>query len=243
MYLLACDTSSSCGSLAIYNYQNSTAELLAESSWQKNKSHSELITTEFISCLKAARISLSDVTALAVGIGPGSFTGIRVGVNFIKTLSYSFNLPIVAMNSLEVLARSVKSFHGNILCSNYAFKNLCYSATFKKTKNNFEPIIVPRATTINELDKIITLPHLGLGTAFQFFSQQLSENLKKNLSLESATSHFPSAIDLGREVAVNFEKHKKINWKDLTPLYVRDSEAEEKLRSGALRPVAVFNLS
>jgi tRNA threonylcarbamoyladenosine biosynthesis protein TsaB len=97
---LALDTSTSTGSLALSRGQ----DILFEYNWRRQKSHSETVTAEIENALEKLNLKAKDVELFAVGTGPGSFTGIRVAVNIAKTFSYSLDIPLVAIDSLEILA-------------------------------------------------------------------------------------------------------------------------------------------
>src|ERR1035437_8509156 len=104
MTLLAVETTSAMGSLCLADIQKNNFEILSTRSWQKKSSHSEIITLELEAGLKEADLKLAVLTHLAIDNGPGSFTGIRVGLNLIRSLSYALNLPVRNFCSLEVLA-------------------------------------------------------------------------------------------------------------------------------------------
>src|SRR4051812_41009503 len=103
MFLLSVETTSSQGSLSLTKI-DSKHQLLASQSWDKKSSHSEIITQELTAALQEARLTLDELTHFAVDVGPGSFTGIRVGLNLIRTLGYALEKEIRAFSSLEVLA-------------------------------------------------------------------------------------------------------------------------------------------
>ncbi len=113
MLLLSVDTSSSYGSLSIVQVEKNTYHCLSHKQWISNKeqkySHSEVITVFFQEALKEAKVTLNQLQLIICGVGPGSFTGIRVSANFVKSLSFSLNIPLVAVSSLESLAQKNKS--------------------------------------------------------------------------------------------------------------------------------------
>src|SRR4051812_5424411 len=92
---LAIVTSGSTGSLALGH---------AQVAWTKKAMHSELATVKLSELLNAGGRQLGEITRLAVNIGPGSFTGIRVGINLARSLAYGLGIPVASFNTLEVLA-------------------------------------------------------------------------------------------------------------------------------------------
>src|SRR4051812_2307414 len=72
--------------------------------WDKKAMHSELATVKLQELLALANLTLKNLTHIAVNVGPGSFTGIRVGINLARTLAYGLSLPVAPFNSLALLA-------------------------------------------------------------------------------------------------------------------------------------------
>ncbi|MGZ7441992.1 tRNA (adenosine(37)-N6)-threonylcarbamoyltransferase complex dimerization subunit type 1 TsaB [Paenibacillus sp. TH7-28] len=98
--LLAFDTSTS--SLAVAVMED--GRLLAERSMHAERDHSSLLVTAIGECLDAAGLSKRDLTGIAVGVGPGSYTGIRIAVTTAKTLAWALRIPVYGVSSLEALA-------------------------------------------------------------------------------------------------------------------------------------------
>jgi tRNA threonylcarbamoyladenosine biosynthesis protein TsaB len=103
--LLALDTSTHLASLALC--QN--GEMLAEYTWDVGASHSVELLRRLEWLLKERGLTLSQVSAVASAIGPGSFTGIRVAVTVAKTLAFSLNVPLLGISTLDIIAYSQAS--------------------------------------------------------------------------------------------------------------------------------------
>ena len=89
MILLSVDTSGLEGSLALARLENGQILNLHEAQWLKKAMHSEVATVKLQELLTASQTTLKDLTHLTVNVGPGSFTGLRVGLSLVKTLAYS----------------------------------------------------------------------------------------------------------------------------------------------------------
>ncbi|MEK5162779.1 tRNA (adenosine(37)-N6)-threonylcarbamoyltransferase complex dimerization subunit type 1 TsaB [Paenibacillus sp. FSL R5-0527] len=98
--LLAFDTSTSSLAAAVME----DGRLLAERSMHAERDHSSLLVTAIKECLDAAGLSKRELTGIAVGVGPGSYTGIRIAVTTAKTLAWALRLPVYGVSSLEALA-------------------------------------------------------------------------------------------------------------------------------------------
>lgn len=108
LLVLAVDTSSSLGGVALCasSASGSLEALLAVRTYEGSTDHAERLLSEIDAALVEAGKKLSDVNALAVGVGPGSFTGVRVGVSTMKALALAIGAPLAAAGSLELMARA-----------------------------------------------------------------------------------------------------------------------------------------
>jgi len=100
--LLAVDTSTSQIGLALYD----GAQVLAESLWTTKTRHTVELAPAVAKMLAHTGVKIDEIKALAVAIGPGSFTSLRVGLSFIKGLAFARTLPTVGINTLDVVAAS-----------------------------------------------------------------------------------------------------------------------------------------
>lgn len=113
MLLLSIDTSIRGCSVAVH----SDAGLLAGYDLFTDKSSSSMLTTLIQSSVEHSGYQLSDVDAIAVAKGPGSYTGLRVGVSTAKGLCYALEKPLIAVNTLQAMALQLSAFYpGHLLC-------------------------------------------------------------------------------------------------------------------------------
>ena len=98
--LLAVDTSTAQTGLALYD----GSQVLAEVMWQSRQHHTVELAPAFTELLQRAEVKVSDIQALGVAIGPGSFTSLRVGLSFVKGLALACKLPVIGIPSLDILA-------------------------------------------------------------------------------------------------------------------------------------------
>ena len=105
--ILSIDTSTKVCSVALH----SDGKLLAISELYTEKSHSGMLTTLCESVVKYAGFSLKSLDAIAVAKGPGSYTGLRIGISTAKGFCFALDKPLIAINTLEAMAYQVKSFY------------------------------------------------------------------------------------------------------------------------------------
>ena len=111
-YLLSLETSTDVCSVAI----SQGNELLSIRNTSESFSHSEVITLFIIDCLKEAQLNVSDLSAVCVSQGPGSYTALRIGASTGKGICFAQSIPLIAVNSLEALAYPVhKEFSGAVV--------------------------------------------------------------------------------------------------------------------------------
>ena len=179
-------------------------------------SHAEKLH-EFIKVVLAeANIELTDLNAIAVSKGPGSYTGLRIGVSAAKGLCFALNIPLISINTLQSLSQSVSITNGYIIPLLDARRMEVYSAVFKDNNSvrNVEAEIID-ATSFNDyLDKN-TVYFLGDGA-------EKCKNLITHKNAIFIDGKSPSANEMS---LLSFEKYKKNDIEDVAyfePFYLKD---------------------
>jgi tRNA threonylcarbamoyladenosine biosynthesis protein TsaB len=224
MLLLAVDTSGPTGSMAFAKIVDGKILQRADTAWIKKAMHSEVATVQLQNLLASCGVKLSELTHLAVNCGPGSFTGLRVGISLVKTLGYSLGLPIAPLSTLEALAFSNSTLDGGaerkIFVATKAVQNFFYCASYVRSQNGLVQSLDPRSAEDSELVTLAAgCDTVLIETQTPGFTAQSSANVLIDLIVQ--TSPTPAFL----------------NWNSIEPLYIRGSEAEEKLRKGLLSPL------
>ncbi len=233
MIILAMETSTQLGGVALIK----NGQVIAAECSLRQKSHSEVLNKFVQNCLEKTNLKLTDIDAFAVGQGPGSFTGIRVAASAGKSFSYVYNKPLVAIDSLVLLAASVESKLPVLSIIN-AYKNMVYFGLFDLTKGS-EPVYLqgPIAVPVQKLEALITQDVLVVGDGFETYHEYLSDNLKRYLHRDDQFSNYPQAEALGLLAEKRIQENKTIEWNSFVPLYIRASEAEENRRGIIISPL------
>ncbi|MEA4813147.1 MAG: tRNA (adenosine(37)-N6)-threonylcarbamoyltransferase complex dimerization subunit type 1 TsaB [Anaerolineaceae bacterium] len=110
--LIAIDTSTEWIGLALYD----GVQILSEQSWRSKNFHTAELAPSVATMLQRANVHPKDVTGIGVALGPGSFTGMRIGVALAKGLALAFNVPLVGIPSLDILAHGQPLMRRPMIC-------------------------------------------------------------------------------------------------------------------------------
>lgn len=238
MITLSCESSTLLGSVAVLE----GAKVLSYQESQRQGSHSDVLNVLVDKALQESGKNLSDIDAFISGVGPGSFTGIRISLNAIKAYAYCFDKPVYGGNSLMSLAYATQQVDLPqefkdlpIISMINAYKNMCYVATYKFENGSLSEVKSPEVIRVQNLNSYVASPALVCGDGFstyqKFFPQELSEKL---LRAEGVLDD-PQAKTLG--LLVDEKLLKPQPWNELLPLYLRASEAEENLQGIKYQPL------
>ena len=144
MKILAIDTSTTHSSCAVMNDNN----IVGDFSINQSMSHNEILLVMVDEMLKKLNIDIEDIDLFVAVTGPGSFTGIRIGVTVVKALAMALNKPIVAVNTLEALSFGVFSDKKKIPLIDARGERVYYGV-YEGINN--ENIVAPALLTIDEL--------------------------------------------------------------------------------------------
>lgn len=221
--ILAFESSTKLGSVAII--QNGICTHYKESEIQK--SHSENLHQFAEDLLLEAKLDLKDIDCFASGIGPGSFTGIRVSVNAVKTFAYAFSKPVVAIDSLHALAFQNPIQNQKTLCLINAYKNMSYFGIYQYQGLETRTLQTPSVLPMKDIETVLSTSFLTVGDGFLTYQSFLPNKLKSKMIRPQNPSDFPTARSIGLLAEENLKNNLTLDWKSLNPLYIRSSEAEE----------------
>ena len=233
MKILAIDTSSKICSVAILE----DTDIITEKHIKNEITHSQKLMPMIDEVLKECKLTIKDFDLFACSIGPGSFTGVRIGVSTIKAFCDVTNIPAVGISSLESLACNVldTNFYDktDIICSLIDAKNdNVYCGIFKKEADGFAQLEDLCAKNINEVINILksyknsSILFVGDGSITHKYT--ILQNLAKTTFVEKELNE-QTSISVGK---LAFEKYNNGIYGDsnsITPLYLKKSQAERVL--------------
>ena len=149
MLILAFETSAKAGSVAVMEQ----GVLLAENYQNTGLTHSQTLLTMAQAALESCGKQPRDVGAVAVAAGPGSFTGVRIGVAAAKGFSWGSQIPCYGVSTLEAMALSLGLWSGVICCVMDARRSQVYNALFRAEGGKLTRLTEDRAISLEELKK------------------------------------------------------------------------------------------
>jgi len=189
--------------------------------------HSELLLPMVQAVLAEADLALSQVDAIAVGQGPGSFTGLRIGCGVAQGLAFGASLPVVEVITLEAMAAYAlkDAASGGVVACLDARMNEVYAAIYEKSVSGLhtasEPgLYAPGQAPLPEGDMV----YLGCGSGFIGYSAILAERYAGRLARVAPEMH-PHAEAIARLAADKWQAGDFVAAESVEPLYIRDKVA------------------
>ena len=226
MIVLSIDSASKVATAALLDENN----LIAEYTINNKLEHSTLIMDIVDKLLKDSNLDIDDIDGFVVSKGPGSFTGLRIGMSTVKGLSFGSNKPYISISSLDALAYSLINFNGIICPIMDALRSSVYTCLYKGNNGKSEKLIDYSALELDEL--VALLKEKGeevifTGDAANKHKDYLLEHLPNanfapnHLSIIRASS----LGELGLEMLLNNE-HDDLN---SSPFYLKKPQAQREL--------------
>ncbi len=227
MKVLGIDTSTSCGAVGLID----DGELLSDTLLSIPVTHSERLLAAIEFVLREARCSAEDVDGWALSLGPGSFTGLRIGVSTIKGLAFATGKPVAGVATLDVLA-SQASATSYLICPILdARKKEVYSAFYRyqdgsspKRQTDYQ------ALRPEDLVEKITERTIFLGDGVRTYKDFLLRSLPSLAIFPAPSLHFPHGSVVATLGLDLLRKGELLNVSTFSPIYIRPSEAEVKWR-------------
>ncbi len=222
--ILAVDTSSQIGSVALCQGESLVAEVLLNS----HSTHSETLLNQIDLLLDKVGWRLADLDLLAAATGPGSFTGLRIGVATIKGLAQVLEKPVVGVSTLEMLALNLPLCPVPICAFLDARKKEVYSQLFHWSGHG--PIaagaaqVLPPEQLLRGLEGQVAL----VGDGVPLYRALIEEILEGRAMLPTAMAHQPRAAQATWLALRAFRAGADTTAAELLPVYIRPSDAELK---------------
>lgn len=224
MKILALDSSATIGTVALCEDD----KLICEITVNTGNTHSETLLPTVEQVLKLTDTSIDEIDLLSCSVGPGSFTGVRIGVATVKGLAFGKNKKCVGISTLDSLAQNISCFDG-ILCPVMdARRDHVYNALYECTDGVITRLCPDRLISVEELDcelasldRKIYLSGDGYGLCKREFVKAQTQTTPERLRLESGYSTAVCAVR-------KYENGEAVSDFELAPVYLRPSQAERE---------------
>ena len=226
MKILSFETSAKAASVALME----DGKLLAESYQNTGMTHSQTLMVMAQDLLKACGLGPKDVDAVAVANGPGSFTGVRIGVAAAKGFAWGGELPLVGVSTLEAMALQLGAWQGYVCPVMDARRSQVYNARFHVSGGMYTRVREDRAISLAELGeelKILTEPVFLVGDGSLLCYNTLLETLP-GLVLPPEHRMHQRAAGVALAAQALLARGGDFSGGTLTPNYLRLSQAERE---------------
>ena len=213
MLILGIDTSTKICTCSIFDSENG---VIAETSLSVKKNHSNIVMPIIDNLFKISDLTINDIDKIAVAIGPGSFTGVRIALGIAKGLAMALNKPLIAVNELDILEAIADGNENEIIPLIDARKERVY---YKYQNKYVDDYLI---NLISNFDK--NKKYIFVGDGAINYKNILKDNLGDNAVILPMYNSFPRASILC-ELALNKEE---ANIYTLEPEYISKSRAEKK---------------
>lgn len=226
MIVLSIDSSSKVATVAILKDD----VLLGEYILNDKREHSLILVPLIENLLKECNLTIDDIDGYVVSKGPGSFTGLRIGMATVKGMSFGNNKPYISISSLDALAYNLVSFNGIICPIMDALRENVYTALYKNNNNNLEKIMDYTAMDIDKLVDLLKTKNedvIFVGDGVYKHKQYICNNFPK--------SHFaPTHLNIIRasslgELGLKLLKDGFSDDSNSSPIYLKKPQAEREL--------------
>lgn len=227
MRVLAIESATNVAALAIMEEK----AVIAETVLNTGKTHSQRLMPMLARLLEEAELELKDLDGIVVSGGPGSFTGLRIGMATAKGLAYASGKPLITVSTLDSLAYNLKGYPHLICPILNARRNEVYCAVYRGTGDDLEMVISYSALSPEELaGQLLPMeePVIFLGDGVPVFGGYLQEKLGSRAQLATIFASLPSAAVLGWLGLKKLQNGQAADLVTAKPFYIRPSEAEVK---------------
>lgn len=224
MKILALETSAKACSAAV----TEGGQILASCYQNTGLTHSRTLMPMVESMLKNAELTMDDLGAVAVAVGPGSFTGIRIGVAAAKGLAFAAGLPAAGVSTLEAMALGLSHMDALIICAMDARRGQVYNALFEANSGKLTRLCQDRAVGLPELAEELRSdprPKIAVGDGGALCQKALEES-GVPCALAPARLLHQNAVGVALAAKELAAAGKLTTAQALSPIYLRPAQAE-----------------
>ncbi len=228
--ILAIDTSTDTSSIAITDGE----DILVESILNVGRTHSEILIPSFQEMLEKVRLDIKDLDLLALTLGPGSFTGVRIGASTVKGFALALGKPVAGVSTLEALASNFPFSSLPIMPLFDARRGEIYSAMFKWEGGQVKRLSEDRAAIPGDAIREIKTKTIFVGDGLAKYGQIIKDTLGDNAVFAPRAVWYVRASNVAALGLKSYKEDGGLDIATFTPSYRRKSEAEIQMEKGLL---------
>jgi len=202
--------------------------LISEITVNTGNTHSQALLPALEQALKMAELSVDDIDIFACSSGPGSFTGVRIGVATVKGIAYGKNKPCVSVSTLEALAYNLIDLDGIICPVMNARRSQVYNALFECQDGKMRRLCVDRALSISELDDELATQDKPIYLCGDGYEITQKGFMKTQICHVSERRRYQSAYSVAQAALKKYSDGQYVGDSELVPIYLRPSQAERE---------------
>jgi tRNA threonylcarbamoyladenosine biosynthesis protein TsaB len=223
MIWLAVDTATRSLSVAVWTPDAAPVELTVESV----PTHAARLMPAIAEVMAKAGVGWPDVDALAVTVGPGSFTGLRIGISTVKGLALATGRPVVGVGALEVLARQALPWSGDIRPMLDARRGEVYTGTYRLGENGLGARDQPRVVAPDAALDGVRPETLFIGDGAELHGELIRGRFPEGVRIAAHDRGVLRAATVAVIAAERFRGAGGLDPEALAPLYLRRADARE----------------
>ena len=203
----------------------------------RGRRHAETLTPAIEALCRQTRIDLDDIGAIAVDVGPGMFTGLRVGVTTGKAIAYARRLPMIGVTSLDLLAFPLRHTRRLIVCAVDAGRSEVFHARYRQVPGGVQRVSEPAVSSPEDLasDLLAGVDEVLLVGDGALRHRSAFEGLDRVELADQGLAH-PGAGSLVQLAHARALREETVSVEELTPLYLRKPDAEINWQTRDDRP-------
>lgn len=228
MKVLGIDTSTKVATISVIDGE----KVIGEYSLSKDMSHSEKLMPMVEEILDNIDLKIGDIDLYAVGLGPGSFTGLRIGAATIKSFAHLFNKPVIGVSTLESLAYNMYLNNSIIMPMLDARRDRVYTALYRFEDSKIQEIEGAQILEIKDIaEKLKTYGSIIVnGEGSLVYRKEIEEALGEKIKFASFGQNTPRGVSICELAFQKYNEGKRDDLFTLTPDYIRPSQAERELK-------------
>jgi tRNA threonylcarbamoyladenosine biosynthesis protein TsaB len=216
--LLAVDTSTAQMGLAIHD----GAQIISEYAWRSSQRHTVELAPAIAELLSRSGLTMDDIRAVGVALGPGSFTSLRVGLSLAKGLALARHIPLIGISTLDILAAAQPASRHPLLAAIQAGRGRFAVGWYKHSKNGWHATAPARVMTVEDLLSEVASPSIVCG---EFSAEDRQKLTRDGIHLASPAQSVRRPGILAELAWARWQKGEVDDEASLAPIYLHAVES------------------